>query len=403
MCLILQEGEQQVNAIGGFNEQMPLEGSTNNKGRNEIEHKEFGESNEPTCHISEQTGISRETALPNRAKSKIERKCNYAAKWKGVRICQPEEGCLRQYDRPEGKEEKEILEIFHKVQVNIPLVETIKQIPRYVKFLKDLCTNKRKLYGYEKFKVGENVSAVLHRKIAQNCKDKDKFAISCKVGNLEIKKAMCDLGASINVMPLSVYLSLDAGPLKQTGITLQLVDRSIVYPKGVLEDVLIQVEKLIFLADLFVLDMEDDSSSNSTDLLLGRPFLSTARTKIDVHEGTLTMEFDGQDVKFNIYDAMKYPDKNFSLCNIDVVEPLAQEAFELSKEDKLEVVLTENLIMDCPNNSTLKLDEEIIETIRSLDASSHKASKIELKAHPAPLKYVFLESNDTFPIIFSSN
>ena len=63
---------------------------------------------------------------------------------------------------------------------------------------------------------------------------------------------MCDLGASINVMPLSVYLSLDAGPLKQTGVTLQLADRSIVYPKGVLEDVLVQVGRLIFPVDFFV-------------------------------------------------------------------------------------------------------------------------------------------------------
>ncbi|XP_043808707.1 uncharacterized protein LOC122722298 [Manihot esculenta] len=179
------------------------------------------------------------------------------------------------------KEEKEILEIFRKVQVNIPLIATLKQIPRYAKFLKDLCTNKRKLYGHEKIKVGENVSAVLQRKIAPKCKDK--------------------------------------GPLKQSGVTLQLADRSIVYPKGVLEDVLVQVGRLIFPADFFVLDMEDNNSSNSTDLLLGRPFLNTARTKIDVHEGTLSMEFDGEEV------------------NIDVVDPLAQEVFELSKKNKLEI------------------------------------------------------------------
>ncbi|XP_043811524.1 uncharacterized protein LOC122723443 [Manihot esculenta] len=228
------------------------------------------------------------------------------------------------------------------------------------------------------------------------------FAISCKVGNLEIKRAICDLGASINVMPLSIYLSLDAGPLKQIGVTLQLTDRSIVYPKGVLEDVLVQVEKLIFPADFFVLDMEDDSSSNSADLLLGRPFLSTARTKIDVHEGTLSMELDGEKVKFNVYDAMKYSDDNFSLYSIDVVDPLAQKACELSKEDKLEVVLTENLIMECPDSSTLKLDEEIIKTIRSLDTLSHNAPELELKMLPAHLKYAFLRSDNTLPIIITS-
>ncbi|XP_043813412.1 uncharacterized protein LOC122723819 [Manihot esculenta] len=189
------------------------------------------------------------------------------------------------------KEEKQILEIFRKVQINIPLLEIIKQIPRYAKFLKDLCTDKRKSYGHEKIKVGENVSTVLQRKIAQKCKDKCIFAISC--------------------------------PLKQTGVTLQFADRSIVYPKGVLKDVLVQVEKLIFPADFFVFDMEDDNSSNSTDLLLKRPFLNIARTNIDVHEGMLSMEFDGKEVKFNVYDATKYSDDKFSLCSIDVVDPLA--------------------------------------------------------------------------------
>ncbi|XP_043807659.1 uncharacterized protein LOC122722072 [Manihot esculenta] len=263
------------------------------------------------------------------------------------------------------KEKKEILKIFRKVQVNIPLLETIKKIPKYAKFLKDLWTNKRKLYGHEKIKVGENVSVVLQRKFPQKYKDKGMFVISRKFGNLEIKKAMCDLGASINIMPLSVYLSLDA-------------------------------------ADFFVLVMEEDSSSNSTDLLLGRPFLSTARMKIDMQEGTLTMEFDGEEVKFNVYDVMKYSDDNFSLCSIDIINPLAQETFKLSKEDKLEVVLTENLTMDCLDNSTLQFNEEIIETVYSLDTLSHKAPKLKLKTLPTHLKYAFLGSNNTLPIIITS-
>ncbi|KAJ8772937.1 hypothetical protein K2173_028114 [Erythroxylum novogranatense] len=124
---------------------------------------------------------------------------------------------------------------------------------------------------------------------------------------IKVCLAMCDLGASINVMPLSIYSSLNVGPLKETGVIIQLADISIVYPKGVLEDVLVQVNGLIFPADFFILDMEDDKSSNSSDILLGRPFLSTARTKIDVHDGTLTMEFDSEVITFHVYDAMKYP------------------------------------------------------------------------------------------------
>ena len=198
--------------------------------------------------------------------------------------------------------------------MNIPLLDAIKQIPRYAKFLKELCTNKKKITGYEKVSVGANVSAVLQKKLPPKCKDQGMFAISCTIGNVGIKRAMCDLGASINIMPLSIYSSLNAGPLKETGVVIQLADRSIVYPEGVLEDVLVQVNGLIFPADFFVLDMEDDKSSNSSDILLGRPFLSTARTKIDVHDGTLTMEFDGEIIKYDAYESSriyKEKTKNF--------------------------------------------------------------------------------------------
>ena len=108
------------------------------------------------------------------------------------------------------------------------------------------------------------------------------YSISCKIGSVGIKKAMCDFGASINVMPLSIYKLLNAGPLKETSVTIQLADRSVVHLEGVLEDVLVKVNELIFPADFYIIDMEDDNSSNSSDILLERLFLSTAQTKIYV-------------------------------------------------------------------------------------------------------------------------
>ncbi|KAL0372339.1 UNVERIFIED_CONTAM: hypothetical protein Scaly_0915500 [Sesamum calycinum] len=180
------------------------------------------------------------------------------------------------------EEEREILETLRKVEVNIPLLDVIKQVPRYAKFLKELCTNKSKLRGNERVSMGENVSAILQRKLPPKCKDPGMFSIPCKIGNIGIEKAMCDLGASINVMPLSIYKSLNIGPLKETGVVIQLADRSIVYPKGVLEDILVQVNELIFPADFYVLDMTENTSPNSTSILLGRPFLKTSKTKIDV-------------------------------------------------------------------------------------------------------------------------
>ena len=122
------------------------------------------------------------------------------------------------------EEEKEILDTFRKVQVNIPLLDAIRQIPRYAKFLKELCTNKRKLRGNEVVSVGENVSAVIQRKLPPKCKDPGSFNIPCIIGNTRFEKAMLDLGASINVMPYSIYASLDIGELKETGVVIELAD-----------------------------------------------------------------------------------------------------------------------------------------------------------------------------------
>ncbi|KAJ9166961.1 hypothetical protein P3X46_021650 [Hevea brasiliensis] len=236
------------------------------------------------------------------------------------------------------EQEKDILETFKKVEVNIHLLDAIKQIPRYAKFLKELCTTKRKLRNNEKISVGENVSALIQRKLPPKCKDPGSFSIPCKIGDSRFESAMANLGTSIDVMSNSVFQTLNLGPLKETSVIIQLADRSNAYPLGVVKDVLVQVRGLIFPTDFCILDMEDHStlSSNSAWILFGRPFLKTAKTKIDVDEGILTMEFDKETVKFNIFDAMKYPADNHSVFSIDVVDTFMQDNFELSMEDELE-------------------------------------------------------------------
>ena len=106
--------------------------------------------------------------------------------------------------------DKEILETFRKVEVNIPLLDAIKQIPRYAKFLKELCTHKRKLKGNERISMGRNVSALIGKyvpHIPENCKDPGTFCIPCIIRNNKFENAMLDLGASVNVMPLSIFNS----------------------------------------------------------------------------------------------------------------------------------------------------------------------------------------------------
>ncbi|KAJ8763970.1 hypothetical protein K2173_003752 [Erythroxylum novogranatense] len=155
-----------------------------------------------------------------------------------------------------------------------------------------------------------------------------------------------------------------------TGVILQLADRSIVYPEGILEDVLVQVNELIFPADFYILDMEDDKSSNSSVILLGRPFLRTVRTKIDVYDGTFTMEIDGEVITFNVYDAMKYPNDMSSVYGIDVLEPLSHEIFELSGFDELNTILCKHIDLSSLKKleNFLVTNEILQETVYELEA-----------------------------------
>ncbi|XP_073137149.1 uncharacterized protein [Henckelia pumila] len=141
--------------------------------------------------------------------------------------------------------------------------------------------------------------------------------------------------------------------------------RSNTYPRGVVEDVLVQVNNLVFSADFYVLDMKN--GDNNSSILLGRPLLKTSMTKIDVHSGTLTMEFDGEVLKFNIYDSMKFPNGDDCVYSVDIVDYLAQECFVLLGKYELEVAIRAPIQKD-----------------------SKEAPVIELKTLPQHLKYVFL-------------
>ncbi|XP_026459867.1 uncharacterized protein LOC113360585 [Papaver somniferum] len=287
---------------------------------------------------------------------------------------------------------KEIYEIFKNIQVNIPLLEAIRQVPRYAKFLKELCTNKHKLVGNEVMYVGENASAYLQKKLPPKLKDPGSFTIPCTIGTTRFDRSF--LGATINVMPASIYESLDLGPLKDTGIIIQLADRSTTYPKGVVEDVLVQVNELIFPAEFYVLDMRDEDSPSSTPLLLGRPFMRTARTKIDVFKGTITMEFDGEPISFNIFEAMRYPSDIHSCFSVDVIDSLAQQTFELDGDDVLEKSILKSL--DCVNHDDMKSDIEMCDELK-------EAPVLELKPLPDHLKYVYLGEKEELPVIIAKN
>jgi len=150
---------------------------------------------------------------------------------------------------------------------------------KYAKFMKDILRNKRKLEDHEKVMLNKEYDTILQNKLPSKLKDPKSFTIPCVIENSYFEKALCDLGPSINLMPLSVFRTLWLGEPKPTIVSLQLADRSIKYPRGVIENVLVKVNKLYFPTDFIVLHMEED---REVPLILGCPFLATGKTLIDV-------------------------------------------------------------------------------------------------------------------------
>ncbi|XP_074374215.1 uncharacterized protein LOC141714603 [Apium graveolens] len=174
------------------------------------------------------------------------------------------------------------LEVFKQVKVNIPFLDAIQQVPTYAKCLKDLCTHKRTTYVPKKVVLTFHVSSILSNQIPVKYKDPGCPTISCIIGNTFIDKALLDLGASVNLPPLSFYQALGLGELKKTSVTLQLADRSVKIPKGIVEDVLIKIGDFIFPVDFVVLETEPFKNlKNQIHIIIERPFIATSNALIN--------------------------------------------------------------------------------------------------------------------------
>ena len=188
------------------------------------------------------------------------------------------------------------------MKVNIPLLDIIKQVPAYAKFLKDLCTIKKGLGIEKKAFLTKQVSAIIQRKNPIKYKDPGSPTISVNIGGTCIDKSLLDLGASVNLLPYSVYKQLGLGELKPTNITLSLADRSVKIPKGIVEDVLVKVDKFYYPVDFVVLDTEPiENEPNHVPIILGRPFLATANAVINCRNGVMQLTFGNMTLELNIF------------------------------------------------------------------------------------------------------
>ncbi|XP_019435507.1 PREDICTED: uncharacterized protein LOC109342008 [Lupinus angustifolius] len=251
------------------------------------------------------------------------------------------------------------MEIFKTLQINIPFAEALEQMPIYSKFMKELLTKKRSYQEEELLSLNATCSAILQTNIPHKSKDPGSVTIQVTIGNVSVGKALVNLGASVSLRPLSMMKRIGGIQLKPTRMSLQLADRSIKYPERVVEDVLVKVGKFLIHVDFVVIDITEDKE---IPLILGRPFMRTAKMGIDMEN----------DVIEEICAEQPQPDNSSEMEQKKVEEEIIRHFYD-------ELLLHQN-----PNGP------------------AEKESELELKELPPHLKYVPLNGNTNNPVIINS-
>ncbi|GKB82315.1 reverse transcriptase domain-containing protein [Tanacetum coccineum] len=318
----------------------------------------------------------------------------------------------------------------------------LSAIEGFAPTIKSLLMNKEKLLELAKIPLNENCSAMLLKKLPEKLGDPGKFLIPC---NFPDRNGCCppwrgaDLGASINLMPLSIWKKLSLPDLTPTRMTLELADRSITYPKGLAEDVFVKVGKFHFPTDFVVVDFEADPR---VPLILGRSFLRTGRALIDVYGEEITLRVDNEAVTFNLDQTTRYSSINDKSVNrIDIIDAVCEEyapkllGFPLGGNptptsepftsefilEEIEAYLKNDSISPeidyavCNPEEDICLIEKLLNNdpfqlppmdLKQSEVTEAKSSieeppELELKDLPSHLEYAFLEENDKLPVIIA--
>ncbi|GJY30126.1 reverse transcriptase domain-containing protein [Tanacetum coccineum] len=215
------------------------------------------------------------------------------------------------------------MEIFRNLHFELSFADALIHMPKFAPMFKKMLNNKDKLIELTKTPLNENCSAVVLKKLPEKLGDPGRFLIPCDFSEFDSYLALADLGASINLMPLSIWKKLQLSGLTETKMVLELADRTISKPTGVAENVFVKVGKFYFPADFVVLDFIADPR---VPLILGRPFLRTAHALIDVYEGEITLRNDDQSLTLKCGDAPSISYNNLeSLKKVDLIDVTCEE------------------------------------------------------------------------------
>ncbi|GJW74389.1 reverse transcriptase domain-containing protein [Tanacetum coccineum] len=300
-------------------------------------------------------------------------------------------------------------QMFKQLHINISLADALILIPKYQKMLKSLLSNKEKLIELANTPVSENCSAVILKKLPEKLGDPGKFLIPCGFSELKCK-ALADLGASINLMPLSVWKELGLPELISTQMTLELANRDICTPKGIARDVFVPVGKFTFPADFVIVDYESDPR---VPLILGRPFLRTARALIDVHGEEMILRDGNERLILNMRnDTSSYSNEPHqeSINMIDVYnvshEEIREDLFATNHPSGNPTSLVSyhtNLTSPEVNDDIFDPEEDIIENLLNLDKTKDLPPYHDNhpSGNPTPISEPETKSSSSSPTLIS--
>ncbi|GJW24154.1 reverse transcriptase domain-containing protein [Tanacetum coccineum] len=347
------------------------------------------------------------------------------------------------------------LDMIRAVRINVPLVNVLAGMPNYVKFLKKLISNNHTIKQISAAFLSDESSAMIQNKVPPKLGDLGSFLIPCNFNKTFSYNALDDLGASINLMPNSLYAKLSLETLKPTKMSVRLADRSFQYPVGIAENMLVEVGKFTFPTGFVILEMEED---NKVPLILGRPFLHTAdavirvkqkqlnlgvRTErmifnidsamkhsysqlIRVKQKQLNLGVRTERMIFNIDSAMKHSYSNNDTCfSIDVIDEILEEDFDTLLDEGSKILYSiegtlleeeifsefdEFMAMTTDENSESESDTEeppfekitINIDYKIKTSLEEPPTNLELKPILDNLEYIFLEEPSFLPVIISS-
>ncbi|GJZ80710.1 reverse transcriptase domain-containing protein, partial [Tanacetum coccineum] len=316
----------------------------------------------------------------------------------------------KSHDKALNQMEK-IFQIFQDLRFDISFANALLLMPRFAPTIKSLLINKKKLLELAKIPLNENCSAMLLKKLHEKLGDPGKFLIPCNLLRMDVCHALDDLGASINLMPLSIWKKLSLPDLTPTRMTLELADRSITYPKGLTEDVFVKVGKFHFPTDFVVIDFEADPQ---VPLILRRSFLRTGRALIDVYGEEITLRVDnkaeyapellGFSNSLGGNPTLTFEPFTFEFILEEIEAYLKDDSIspEIDYADcdpKEDICLIEILL----NNDPFQLPPMELKQseVTKAKSSIEEPPELEIKDLPSHLEYAFLEENNKLPVIIA--